>query len=794
MARRASAEPQLALPPVGSSMASKALWNRLNLVPQDDQPGRRRAASMMGPPERGGYIPSPLAQEEPDHDRLVSLSIGEPDLFNPKMEDLAPSAATRARSGTVGAFAPSPGGYAPLATLPSSLRAHQPTVPSPFASFNESDQSHPSSSSSGPAPHIRDDQESRTSAIPLDFNAESQSHATSGQGVAPIHAPVYPWTAYPVPYTRPAAPAETASPFLPVPSSSDLAKQTTSPPAPMSVAPIPPAATAGKKAGIKAASGPPPSRALWIGSLPPNLTTSALTTLFRRWGPLESTRVLSIKNCAFVNFVHVDDAVSARQAIVGTRWDAWDCSVGLGLGLDAAGFDAGTIKSEFAKASPAPASNGSATGDRAVPATDPKGNPFSAVAREHNAAHGLFSASNSIVPSSDRGGVALPPEVAVTASLAEQRTILATLGPNPDGASPEQELPASLAVDPSRLKRFSSLLPSPPAASRRFDGARLRELRRAMDAPSSVWEVDRCAEALIPVLPALATDYLGNVLVQRLFEQASDAYKLTMLQALAPHLARIGCHKNGTWVAQKLLECIPRDSEMVPLAVDALTPYVPPLLLDQFGNYVVQGLLPLGPPHTDAIFAAFLEQTWEIAQGRFGARSMRALLDHPCVTARQRRLVGLAVVLCAVPLACSANGTMLLHWVLDDPFHVFPGQRHALLAARLRPYLSDLATHKLGSIVLLRLAHQTSEPDVARDMVQTLFEGSPPPYLDILLDPVHGSQVIAQALAAPCLDSATRARYIALTRTVVQDRELAHVPSHRMLAEAVGLLLPPGYH
>ena len=60
-----------------------------------------------------------------------------------------------------------------------------------------------------------------------------------------------------------------------------------------------------------------------------------------------------------------------------------------------------------------------------------------------------------------------------------------------------------------------------------------------------------------------------------------------MLEHLAPHLATIGIHKNGTWAAQKVIECI-ATSEEVALVAQNLRPYTPPLLLDQFGNYVVQ--------------------------------------------------------------------------------------------------------------------------------------------------------------------------------------------------------------
>lgn len=60
-----------------------------------------------------------------------------------------------------------------------------------------------------------------------------------------------------------------------------------------------------------------------------------------------------------------------------------------------------------------------------------------------------------------------------------------------------------------------------------------------------------------------------------------------MLERVAPHLAMIGIHKNGTWAAQKVIECASSPEETTLIAIN-LRPYTPPLLLDQFGNYVVQ--------------------------------------------------------------------------------------------------------------------------------------------------------------------------------------------------------------
>jgi hypothetical protein len=77
-----------------------------------------------------------------------------------------------------------------------------------------------------------------------------------------------------------------------------------------------------------------------------------------------------------------------------------------------------------------------------------------------------------------------------------------------------------------------------------------------------------------------------------------------MLERIAPHLAMIGIHKNGTWAAQKIIECV-QTPEEVSLIGQYLRPYVPPLLLDQFGNYVVQLVILLSScAHSDDLVGA----------------------------------------------------------------------------------------------------------------------------------------------------------------------------------------------
>ncbi len=59
-----------------------------------------------------------------------------------------------------------------------------------------------------------------------------------------------------------------------------------------------------------------------------------------------------------------------------------------------------------------------------------------------------------------------------------------------------------------------------------------------------------------------------------------------MLDRIAPHLAIVGTHKNGTWAAQKIIECSRIEEEMLLIARN-LAPYVPPLSADSYGNYLI---------------------------------------------------------------------------------------------------------------------------------------------------------------------------------------------------------------
>jgi protein JSN1 len=179
---------------------------------------------------------------------------------------------------------------------------------------------------------------------------------------------------------------------------------------------------------------------------------------------------------------------------------------------------------------------------------------------------------------------------------------------------------------------------------------------------------------------------------------------------------------------------------------------------------------------------------WEVAQGRFGARSMRACLESPHITLSQQRRIATAVILNSIPLATNPNGALLLTWLLDSSG--FPS-RYKLLAPRFTPHLSHLCTHKLASLTVLRIINQKIEHEASCEVVDALFS-SPSDHVltDVLGDQVNGVAVVHKILTSPFIDPAKRPSYIDATKRVLIELKVIATQAYRRLIEEVGLPVP----
>lgn len=81
---------------------------------------------------------------------------------------------------------------------------------------------------------------------------------------------------------------------------------------PATPGPISPGASSAKSpsastalGGIDAQLQSTPTRALWIGSIPSTTTPATILSVFSPYGPIESARVLTHKNCGFSKYINI---------------------------------------------------------------------------------------------------------------------------------------------------------------------------------------------------------------------------------------------------------------------------------------------------------------------------------------------------------------------------------------------------------------------------------------------------------------------------------------------------------
>jgi protein JSN1 len=507
-----------------------------------------------------------------------------------------------------------------------------------------------------------------------------------------------------------------------------------------------------------------PTRALWLGSIPSSTTVSTLEQMFKPYGKIVSVRVLTHKNCGFVNFENLESAKSARSVMNGKEIFP----------------GAGPVRINFAKP---PSATGTPGHDGAYPSPSP--DPF-AKGQDNGAITngGSLLDPNSLNPGAISRPSTTPPMVP---NLRELQSDIVNIVKEFGATDEEQVKIARSLHEAVTFDRFESEIPpiQEPAHNRVHDAPKLRDIRKRID--NSTWsqsEIEAIAMEMLPEIAELSSDYLGNTVVQKLFEYCSDNVKDAMLFEIAPHMAEIGVHKNGTWAAQKIIDVAKMPQQMA-MIVDNLRPYTVPLFLDQYGNYVLQCCLRFGSPFNDFIFETMLSQMWEIAQGRYGARAMRACLESHHSTKDQQRMLAAAVALHSVQLATNANGALLLTWFLDTC--TFP-QRRTVLAPRLVPHLVHLCTHKVAYLTVLKVINQRNEPEARDTILKALFFSPNDKVLeDILSDHACGATLIFKVLTTPFFDETIRAQVVENVRNVLLRLKAQPAQGYKRLMDEVGL-------
>ncbi|KAI8973748.1 hypothetical protein BDF20DRAFT_670992 [Mycotypha africana] len=497
-----------------------------------------------------------------------------------------------------------------------------------------------------------------------------------------------------------------------------------------------------------------PTRALWLGNIPGNMTVPVLEAIFQPFGAIESVRVLNQKNCGFINFVSAESAIQAREVLLNNK-------------VTIPGVhSSSSIRVGFAKLPPSPSpANGLRKGKSSLDDTTDV-DSYNGHSPEMRRDHGATLTSTKTWQSE---------LVDIMCQMTMEKEMARNLVKGKTDTLSKRifiEKKEKATVGLSLLltyilcafyfftdlkvmstEYYDYIPPLPEQSRQKSDSIRLRDLRKRIDSATDVvLEAEAVAAECMDDMANICADYIGNTVVQRLFEKCSEETKTAMLQQVGMHLATLSVHKNGTWATQKMID-LAKTPEQMELVCQYIKPFIPPLLLDQFGNYAVQCCLRsmTTPCHeseekeervmTQFIFDAMVEKLMTIAQGRFGARSMRGILESEYVNVNQKILIAAALCQHSVLLSTNANGALLLSWLIESSSIK---NRLDILASQLIPHLPQLCTHKYGSQVIQKLLHQTTtEPHVRYSVFTGLQK---PGVLSYILNDQKGIAFIQKVL------------------------------------------------
>lgn len=467
-----------------------------------------------------------------------------------------------------------------------------------------------------------------------------------------------------------------------------------------------------------------PTKSLWVGGIHPMTRPADLEAVFSPYGRVESARVLSHKCCGFINFVRVRDAVAARDALNGYE------------------FAGSQLKIKFAK-------------------EPSKTDPSTLMMPPPESPTAVHSSPEPLSPWAQSSLSAPPFSPRPPANIKPGKTTAAVVirSPETPAATPVPKLQDSTSV---RVTVYATCIPPVPAQSpsRKIDPNRLREIRKKLEGSCTPRDVEQIFHETIGEAVDLCADYIGNVVIQKLAEKCNDAHRQRLIETVASNLAAFGVHKNGTWAVQKIIDCA-KTAGQIDAIVDGLRAYTPPLLMDQFGNYVVQCCLRLGSDKSQFVFDAICAKMWDLGQGRFSARAMRACLESQYTTPAQQTGTSKVILEHAVALATNANGSLLLTWLLDSS--PMPGK--FLAAAHVfAPHVATVFTNKSGSGTLMKIAMQRTDPEARSVLVQALCASSLGSILDDTNNAVPNLQKLLQPASA--LTPADRQRLATSLRAV----------------------------
>jgi len=122
-------------------------------------------------------------------------------------------------------------------------------------------------------------------------------------------------------------------------------------------------------------------------------------------------------------------------------------------------------------------------------------------------------------------------------------------------------------------------------------------------------------------------DNFGHYAIEALFATSGDDQRLFLVMNLAPSIAVVSCHKQGSFSIQAMMDSL-RSGPEIETLVEALSKHVMQIILNCSGHYVILRFLSkFGWPYTRFVHRALVGHCYDFSTDHYGLRVMKAAVD-----------------------------------------------------------------------------------------------------------------------------------------------------------------------
>lgn len=306
-----------------------------------------------------------------------------------------------------------------------------------------------------------------------------------------------------------------------------------------------------------------PTRSLFIGNLDPTVTEEELRQKFADYGKIESLRLLPNKECAFVNFTSVEEAVQAKMAMTGrpighliprigfgkvstnqvvTIADSPSVSRSVWVGQLSSTITKEALLSAFMRFGPIETIR--ITGNRSCAFIDFCS--LECAIKAKNSMNG-YKLAGSIIKTGYARGCCKTVATSPTNKSASPKRVWMTQMPVTDDvldfAEEEEDNNYNPVASPMTNERFDMPLPfEPESMANVIDETVMQKLKELQEI--ACIGVEELEQSVLPNAMKLARDMNGNILIQRIIERLDMNGFRRIFELFYPHFLSLAIGKN----------------------------------------------------------------------------------------------------------------------------------------------------------------------------------------------------------------------------------------------------------